>query len=205
MAYVHNEVAYDNAIARNIKRNAAKTRGDLWFAMPDAQRVSDLLFEVGEFAPLMSGEGWRVGDHPVVNACRGEFYSSLRQTAMEWGGLSLKQHEAALALIKRGEERVAERQRVKAEQQAKDADLSEWVGVVKGRYDFTFTLRLVLAMDGMYGTSYIHVGADDVGRVIVYKGTKRLGDKGETVTVKATVKDHSIRDGVKQTIITRPA
>jgi hypothetical protein len=160
---------------------------------------------MGEFSFPVNVDGRRTGSHPVVNACRGDFYSSLFQTVLEWGGLSAKQHEAALALIKRGEERVVERARVKAEQQAKDADLSEWVGTVGKRQDFTFTLRLVLTLEGIYGTSYIHVGADDVGRVIVYKGTKRLGDKGDTVTVKATVKDHSIRDGVKQTVITRPA
>lgn len=205
MSYVHNEAAYQNAIARNIKRNAAKTRREVWFAMPDAERVNDFLFGMGDFGCVEDATGRVLYAHPVVSACQGDFYSSLYKTVLEWGGLSAKQHVAALALIKRGEDRVAERQRVKAEQQAKDADLSEWVGVVKGRYDFTFTLRLVLTMDGIYGTSYLHVGADDVGRVIVYKGTKRLGDKGETVTVKATVKDHSIRDGVKQTVITRPA
>lgn len=205
MAYVENEVAYDNAIARNIKRNAAKTKRRAWETMPDFNRVCDLLFETGEFSPPVSEDGRRTGTHPVVSACRGEFFSSLWQTVMEWGGLSEKQHVAALALIKRGEERVAERQRVKAEQQAKDADLSGWVGVIKERRDFTFTLRLVLDMEGMYGMTYLHVGADPVGNVIVYKGTKKLGAKGDTVSVKATVKDHGIRDGVKQTVITRPA
>lgn len=201
---VEHPAAYERAIHRNIQENARKTRRKVWYSMPDAERVNDFLFAMGEFDGTYKDDRFQEL-HPVVRASLGDFYRTLADTVTQWGGLTEKQHAAAVAMIKRGEERVAERAKVRAEQSAKDADLSGWVGAVGGRMVLTFTLRLVLTMDSIYGLSYLHVGADDAGNVIVYKGTKRLGDKGDTVTVKATVKDHGIRDGVKQTIITRPA
>jgi hypothetical protein len=42
------------------------------------------------------------------------------------------------------------------------------------------------------------------GNVVVYKGSNLLGEKGNAVSVKATIKDHDSRDGVKQTKISRP-
>ena len=91
------------------------------------------------------------------------------------------------------------------EQAAKDADMSGWIGTVGERRVFTLTVRMVVQMEGIYGTSYLHVMHDADGNVVVYKGTNQLGDKGDTVTVKATVKEHDMRDGVKQTKISRPA
>ncbi|MEL0003967.1 MAG: hypothetical protein VW620_13215, partial [Rhodospirillales bacterium] len=57
-----------------------------------------------------------------------------------------------------------------------------------------------------YGTVNINIcrcGSD----VVIYKGSNRLdvfGD-GHNVTVKATIKAHEVRDGINQTIISRPA
>jgi len=196
--------AYERAIYRNIQLNARKTRHRVWYSMPGAERVNDFLFAMGEFDGTYKDDRFQEL-HPVVRASLGDFYRTLADAVTQWGGLTEKQHAAALAMIERSEARVAERAKVKAEQSAKDADLSGWVGAVGGRVMLTFTLRLVLTMDGIYGLSYLHVGADDAGNVIVYKGTKRLGDKGASVCVKATIKEHGVRDGVKQTVITRPA
>lgn len=40
--------------------------------------------------------------------------------------------------------------------------------------------------------------------IVIYWGKLNDVNEGETVTVKATIKDHSIKDGIKQTIINRP-
>ena len=45
---------------------------------------------------------------------------------------------------------------------------------------------------------------DQAGNLLVYKGLSDIGQQGETVTLKATVKEHNIRDGVQQTVIQRP-
>jgi hypothetical protein len=47
-----NETAYENAIARNIRMNAAKTRSAKWMALDGAKRINDFLFEVGEFVTV---------------------------------------------------------------------------------------------------------------------------------------------------------
>ena len=49
-----------------------------------------------------------------------------------------------------------------------------------------------------------HTTVDADGNVVVYKGSTTVGEKGETVTLKATIKDHGEREGVNQTIIARP-
>lgn len=49
----------------------------------------------------------------------------------------------------------------------------------------------------------VHIMNDEAGNVIVYKGN-RIAEKGQRVTMKATVKSHGEREGVKQTIVSRP-
>ena len=44
---------------------------------------------------------------------------------------------------------------------------------------------------------------DDNHNIIIYKGTQYWGS-GAEVTCTAKVKDHEVREGVKQTIIQRP-
>jgi hypothetical protein len=58
-------------------------------------------------------------------------------------------------------------------------------------------------LDGIYGSSYLHICRDNDDNVIIYKGTQHWGN-GAQVTFMAKVKEHGVRDGVKQTIIQRP-
>jgi hypothetical protein len=201
MSFIENETAYNNAIARNIRLNRAKTGFAKWMAMDGAERANDFLHMMGEFD--MVGANNRL--HPVVAASTGEFFSKMRESAMEFGGLTVGQNNAVLAMIARGEARVAERAKARADATKIDADTSGWIGTVGKREMFTVTIRLIVTMEGIYGTSYLHVMNDDAGNVVIYKGTKCLGDRGERLTVKATVTEHGIRDGVRQTKIARPA
>ncbi len=201
--HIEHEAAYAAAIDRNIRNNARKTRSAKWLATADGKRANAFLFEHDEFEYTMLADG-TCFTHPVVKACLGDFYTKMHNSVNEWGGLTEGQTNAVLAMIARGKARVAERAKARAEQAAKDADMSGWIGTVGERRVFTLTVRMVFEMEGIYGTSYLHVMHDADGNVIVYKGTNRLGDKGDTVTVKATVKEHDVRDGVKQTKIARP-
>jgi hypothetical protein len=92
-----------------------------------------------------------------------------------------------------------------AERAAKNAK-SQHVGVVGDRHRFVLCVRIVRSWDSMmgYGMTYLHVCEDADGNVVVYKGSKELAARGETVTVDATVTEHGEREGVKQTIIKRP-
>ena len=195
-----NEVAYDNAIARNIRMNAAKTRRAKWMALDGAERINDFLFGMGEFEPSYRDDGSFDKNHPVVQASLGTFYATLADSVTKWGGLTDGQHDAALAMIKRGEDRVAEW----AAKRAEEAAISNWIGTVGARQMFTVTIRKVIMIEGVYGASYLHIMNDADGNVVIYKGTNVLGQEKQTVTVKATIKEHGERDGVKQTKISRP-
>jgi hypothetical protein len=200
MSFIHNEVAYEAAIARNIRRNAQKTRFAKWMAMEGGERANDFLHFMGEFDMDETNNA-----HPVIAASRGDFFDKMRASAEEFGGLTEGQHKAVLGMIARGEARVAERAKARADALKIDADKSGWIGTVGERRMFDLTVRLVIEMEGQYGFSYLHVMNDTAGNVVVYKGTKKLAERGGSVTVKATVKEHDVRDGVRQTKIARPA
>ena len=195
-----NAARYEAAKLRNIRLNANKTRRAKWMALDGAKRVDEFLFEQGEFEPSYREDGYFVAIHPVVKACLGDFYTKMRESVNEWGGLTEGQTNAVLAMIERGEERVAGYAAKRAEEAAK----SNWVGTVGERRDFTVTIRNVVVIDGVYGASYLHIMHDADGNSVIYKGTNVLGEKGALVTIKATIKEHGEREGVKQTKISRP-
>lgn len=80
---------------------------------------------------------------------------------------------------------------------------AQWVGTVGDRIEITGTIVSRIAYASTFGVVVISVLKDKAGNIFVQKG-RGIGDKGEEVTIKATVKEHGVRDGVKQTIISRP-
>ena len=202
--HIEHEAAYEAAIDRNIRINGNKTRAAKWLATPEGARANDFLFEMGEFEPTYRADGHFDALHPVVKASLGDFYGKMRSSVNEWGGLTEGQTKAVLGMIARGEARVAERAKAREDARQADADKSGWIGTVGERRDFSLVIRMVVEIEGQYGYSYLHVLHDAAGNVVVYKGTKVLGERGMRVVVKATVKEHDVRDGVKQTKIGRP-
>lgn len=202
--YIENEAAYEAAISRNIKANARKTRTAKFLSTTDGVRARDFLFMIGEFDNMYREDGRFAELNPVVKASRGDFFDKMQDNLSEWGSLTDGQTKAVLDMIARGEARVAERAKAREDALKADQDSSGWVGTIGERADFNLIIRMVFEMEGIYGYSYLHVMNDDDGNVVIYKGTKALGASGVRVMVKATVKDHDIRDGVKQTKIARP-
>jgi hypothetical protein len=64
--------------------------------------------------------------------------------------------------------------------------------------------RIVVLNSQIYGTNYITIGRTPEGCVVTYKGRVGLGSVGDTVTIKASIKEHTVYNGVKQTVIQRP-
>jgi len=236
--FIENEARYQDAIRRNIRNNANKTRAAKWLATEDGKRANAFLFELDEFECRIAPRDASKADeldaklsqldvndssyyqdrdalydmysatyimHPVVKASVGSFYEKMRDSVLEWGALTDGQTKAVLDMIVRGEVRVSERAKAREEARLVDADKSGWIGTVGERRVFKLTIRMVIEMSGQYGYSYLHVMHDADGNVVVYKGTNELGKSKDVVSVKATVKEHSIRDGVRQTKIARPA
>lgn len=88
--------------------------------------------------------------------------------------------------------------------------VSEWVGTLGKRQNFTVTLEGMHAFEGYYGWTYIYRFKDEDGNVLVWKSSSdkfwnEVDEDEEEVkmTIKATVKDHSEYKGTKQTELSR--
>lgn len=103
---------------------------------------------------------------------------------------------------------IAKRQEIKEERERRDA-LSDYIGIPKERLVFEGTIESIIALDPVevaWNTfSYRYINKVLVGdNVVIYIGNA-LGDKGESVKFKATVKEHSEYKGTKQTVVQRPS
>lgn len=181
-APIRNEAAYEDAIRRRIIANAYKT----WLTKtPRAHEIALVLRQKGE----------------TPNGYRDNFFGSLAKALNTYGKLSEKQSEAILRIMEKDAARKVEWD---AEREEKKK-LSQHVSEIGSREVFTLTCDHVVEMYTDFGWCGIHLLRDVNGNRFVYKGSKRLVSKDETVVVKATVKAHDEREGEKQTIITRPA
>ena len=210
--HVENEAAYIRGAQRRIQANAMKGRAARWQAkFDDAEKIKNFLFAMGEFAGTQVertdeyGDVWgsNEADPIVLTAARWNFYHVLRDAIVEYGGLTDKQHEAAQNILAKAGKWTAEKEQRIADAKERDAG-SEYVGKIKERRDFTLKIRKVLQFEGRWGFTFLHIMNDADENVFIYKGTKRLGEDGDEVTFKATIKAHEEREGVKQTIVTRP-
>jgi len=84
------------------------------------------------------------------------------------------------------------------------AKVSDFIGSVGERIERDVTLTFTHGFEGFYGMTWINSMVDADGNVIVYKGGNRLGQKGDTFTIKGTVKEHAVYKKIKQTVINRP-
>lgn len=82
---------------------------------------------------------------------------------------------------------------------------SAFVGAVGDKITLTITVERVIVLEWQcYGTNYITIARTAEGNVVTYKGRTDIGNKGDTLTIKASVKEHVVYHGVNQTVIQRP-
>jgi hypothetical protein len=184
---IENPVAYHNAVKRNIIANANKT----WYAKTErASEIDEALNAGRTHSDYGSTSGYVDG-----------FMGSMAEAYDKYGKLSEKQ---CAAILKGIDAKIAR----KAEWADKEAALNAsrtHLGEVGEKITFILTCVHVVEIDGMYGTTYINICEDADKNVVIYKGNaKGFPEKGETATITATVKDHGVRNGVKQTVIQRP-
>lgn len=187
LANIENPVAYENAIKRNIIANAQKT----WRA--NTERASEI-----ENA-LIAGISYT--DRGDFKGYSDDFMGSMANAFYTYGKLSPKQSEAILKGIDARAARKAEWADKKA---AIDATRA-FVGTVGEKITITLKVVHIVELDGSFGTIYINICEDADNNTIIYKGNaKGFPNKDETATITATVKEHGVRNGVKQTVIQRP-
>ena len=147
---------------------------------------------------LEATQAWRDANSAVLarlTAYEGsnEFLRSFTATLAQWGALTPRQLEAVescFAVIDRTEAARAN---------------SQHIGNVGDKVTLTITVeRIVVLKSEFYGDNYITIARDEQGNTITYKGRVNLGEKGDTNTVKASVKEHTVYNGIKQTVIQRP-
>jgi len=185
---IENEPAYFAAVRRNIKANARKT----------FERTYTDWQEVLAFIEPGRVDG-SFGNYTYQN----NFIGSLAKAFDTFGKLTDGQVNAVRKCI-------AQREQRKAEWQDKQAALNatrKHIGTVGDKLTLTLTVRNVIAIESLYGVSWIYIAEDSERNVIIYKGKSSAFDginKGDSVTVTATVSAHGVREGVKQTVINRP-
>jgi len=146
---------------------------------------------------LEATQAWRDANSAIVarlEAFEGnnQFLRDMAYNLAQWGNLSARQLEAVescFAVIERQEFARAN---------------SQHLGAVGDKLVLTIVIERIITLEGIYGRTYITVARDEQGNAITYKGGIIIGNKGETITLKATVKDHTIYNEVRQTVIQRP-
>lgn len=88
------------------------------------------------------------------------------------------------------------------EWEAKKASMKH-VGQVGKRQEFTLVCVRVRSFDSTYGTTYINVFEDSDGNELTWKSGTYCFEEGESVRLKATVKEHGEFNSAPVTYITR--
>ena len=98
--------------------------------------------------------------------------------------------------------RIEEQKRREAEKDAMGA-LSEYVGTIGERTDFAVKeCKLLTTFDSDFGTTFLYRFIDKADNVLIWFASTTIETEGVS-QIKATVKNHTERDGVKQTIVNR--
>jgi len=194
--HIDNQAAYIRAAHRRIddmRAKAAAKKLHAWL-MEDPTR-SDMM---AAMRPMIDFENRR-----SENGEPG-FMGKMMKAIHEWGSLSANQERAVRESLARSAARKAERQAAKVEQAAVDVERSQYIGIVGARSVYSLTIRRTVDFVGAFGPGVVNEMVDVDGNVFVYIGA-RLGDVGQAIKIKATVKRHNEREGVKQTALSRPA
>lgn len=173
--YGFNEAAYYRPMQRNFRAAAARKQ-IAWLAADESRR--NLISQLAS----LSGTN--------------DFYTSLYSAFNEYGTLTEKQEAA---LVKSFAQRAERREAAKAKFAEANSG-SQYVGVVGERRVFGLTVTFVKDLGGYFLNSL----RDDDGNVFMYFGGK-LSDVGVRLNVKGTIKRHQDYNGIRQTVISRPA
>lgn len=125
--------------------------------------------------------------------------SNIRTFALS--GYCKPEHLGYVAYAPLAWERYQERCRKVAEQKQEDA-ASKCVGVVGERLTLHVrNVKLLTSWENDFGGRvYLQRMQTEDGNVLIWKGSSLLD---ESCTIRATIREHTERDGIKQTIITR--
>jgi hypothetical protein len=142
-------------------------------------------------------QAWRDANSALVTRLTSyegtnSFLQGMVYSLAQWGSLTQGQLEAVescFAVIDRIEAARAN---------------SQHIGSVGDKITLTITVERIIVLETQFGTNYITIARDEQGNAITYKGCINIGEKGDINTIKASVKEHTVYNGIKQTVIQRP-
>jgi hypothetical protein len=126
------------------------------------------------------------------------FFDKIHLSITEYGAPTQGQADAVRRIM-------AQEADKKAQWAARDAS-SQHIGTVGERITIEAVVTFQTSFENAFGFTTI-TGFRSGDNVIIHKGTNPLHreiTKGDKVSIKATIKDHGERNGVKQTMISRP-
>lgn len=134
----------------------------------------------------------------VIDKPHNDFFRSLNQSLKDWGSLTEKQEAAVRKSLVADKEFAAKR----VEENAAAAAVSKYVGTKGHRCEFELTLIKSIFIERY--DFWINILDDPDGNRFCYVGQQLDMEIGDQKTIRATIKCHEERDGVKQTKINRP-
>jgi hypothetical protein len=126
------------------------------------------------------------------------FFDKIHLSIMEYGAPTQGQADAVRRIMVQDAEK-------KAQWAARDAQ-SQHVGTIGERIEIEAVVTFQTSFESAFGMTTI-TGFRSGDNVLIHKGTNPLHrdtKKGDRVILKATIKAHGERDGVKQTTVSRP-
>lgn len=132
-----------------------------------------------------------------------DYYANLNAVALK---TSLRVKDLGLAASAVSAYMKATEREIERAEAAKATAESAFVGTVKERLEITGQVANVRFFPGDWGTKALVKIISD-GNLLVWwcSNADKAPAQGKTVTGKATVKAHELRDGVRQTVLTRAA
>jgi hypothetical protein len=185
---IDNPAAYAAATTARIIANANKTFCKTYEDYAEIEAFLSLGVEV---------------DEDDRKTYKDNFVGSLAAAYANYGKLSEKQVAAVRKCI-------ADRNARKIEWASKQAAIDaarEHIGTVGEKVTLILTLKKVINVENKFGVVGIFIFEDTEKNVVIYKGNSSAVwelAEGEVVTLKASIKEHGVRNGVKQTLIQRP-
>jgi len=183
-----------------VRRKNARARRQIGAQKRREERQAQIASERAQKAAerIEATQAWRDANSAIVArllAYEGgnSFITSMAASIAQWGSLTNRQLDSVLscfAAIDRAESARAN---------------SQHIGSVGDKITLVLTVKHIVVIESQFGTNYIHICEDADHNAVIYKGKAQgFPRKNEIATIVASVKEHGLRDGVKQTIIQRP-
>lgn len=164
--------------------------------MKEAEQMASVISEMNE------DDAWQFSLNNVQNLLKSTYCKASHFGYIAYAPVAFEKYRKEL-------ERRAERE---AERTAQ-AGTSAHIGKIGERMTFKIAeMKLVTSWESQWGWTWLYKFIDTDGNVLIWFASKPMErvnangvyeDVTEVKSIKATVKDHTERDGVKQTVITR--